>query len=171
MPETKDLIIKLDNKLIDVFDAGTTYIQRQGIIPLNTLIMATEVLFWTSAIVLNKGSLFMWVLVVLGAITLFMSFLRWQHAVGYWENYRKMMQLNANVVSNRDSHLFRIFNLFMMSFFSVMAILSQDWSGLLGPITLTCMFYLGCCLYLGPGDYAKNRKPNLSTRDLINNAG
>ncbi len=39
---------KIDNWVIEQFDKGTTLLQKKGWLPLNTLIMGIECLFWAS---------------------------------------------------------------------------------------------------------------------------
>jgi hypothetical protein len=158
-------IATTDNKIIEMFDKGTTLIQQRGWLPLNTLIMGTECLFWSTVLAhtVTKGSGWSYINIGLAAICLTLSFSRWKDAQGYWKNYRKCLELNAKVLYSRDKQLIirmailLIFTPFLLSDMTVFDLISMT-----SDITLISGVYLSCCRYLGPGDYARERSLSLS---------
>jgi hypothetical protein len=155
---------KWDNWIIEQFDKGTTLLQKKGIIPLNTLIMISECLFWGSLIAHghipnNAPDL---IFVVFVGIFLFAAYYRWQKAVGYWENQRKTQDLNAQVLSEREkSFVLRFITVVTFTPILVLELIVLDFIGAIGSITLITNGYLRCCRYMGPGDYARERKTSV----------
>lgn len=49
------MLNSVDAKVIALFDRCTTAMQRRGILPLNTLIMGVELLFWSTCVLRNTG--------------------------------------------------------------------------------------------------------------------
>src|SRR6266436_807221 len=105
--------MKVDDIIIEAFDKGTTFLQKRGILPLNTLIMGTGCLFWSLLIVSSTGwSLY--AVSAIGALALYGEFNTWSNAANYWENQRKTQELNARVLLNREiGYLYRLLCLFV----------------------------------------------------------
>jgi hypothetical protein len=160
----KGKVIALDNKIIEVFDKGTTFIQRRGLLPLNTLIMGTECLFWSALITrsINHDDWGKYILGAASAICMSMSFLKWKNAHQYWENHRKTQELNATVLLARDDLISRMVAILIFVPFLLIEIPGLDLIGATISVTLIIMCYLRCCHYLGPGDYARQRRISLS---------
>lgn len=148
----------IDNKLIELHDKTTSWIQRRGIIPLNTIIMGANVLFWSTSIMVLKEYPIIWLVVAISGISMVMGFFRWQSDNGYWEDHRKTMRLNAEVAYNRDNWKFRVAVLCSSSFFVVSDLIQGELLGASVQVLLVILHYLTCCTYLGPGNYAKKRK-------------
>lgn len=161
MATITELLSKTDSAIIGAYDKGTTFLQKRGIIPLNTVIMANHTLFWTSIVAANRDHNIMWFFAVLAAVFMFLSYNRWQRAIGYWENARKMMELNARVIVVRGNWWPRLIGLTVMLLLAVTEIMHNNLIGLVGSLTVICINYLDCCTYLGPGDYAKNRQSKM----------
>ena len=153
--------MKIDNFIIETFDKGTTYLQKRGILPLNTLIMGTGCLFWSLLIVGSTGwSLY--AVSAIGALALYGEFNTWSDAANYWENQRKTQELNARVLLNRESgYLFRLFSLFLFIPLGLFELSALVIAAAITSILVIIMGYLRCCRYLGPGDYARQRKASL----------
>jgi hypothetical protein len=155
------MIKRFDIRIIELIDRCTTAMQRRGMLPLNTLIMGNECLFWTTGIAATRG--FDWFLYLLAAVSLSMGFVRWRNAHGYWESYRKAQELNARVLRVRDYWHLRL----SVACFALVMVLLIDlpiWRlmGILNSVTLVFMMYLNCCRYLGPGDFAREKRESLS---------
>src|SRR5260370_21968681 len=94
---------KIDDCVIELFDRCTTVVQRRAWLPLNTLIMGTECLFWS---LVALGVAWWWMPMI--ALGLCMAFARWRDAHGYWENHRKAQELNAKVLLARSERGWRM---------------------------------------------------------------
>jgi|SRR5882672_5950785 len=89
---------RIDNWFIEQFDKGTTILQKKGWLPLNTLIMSTECTFWGGLVAVQKMDALGGLVICTTAVFLTVSFFTWKNAIGYWENHRKTLELNAQVL-------------------------------------------------------------------------
>jgi len=153
-----DKITKADNCIIGLFDRATTAIQRRGWLPLNTLIMANECLFWATAFVTNADGMWIVVICIVAGPSLYFAHERWKNANGYWESARKIQELNAQVVYIRSFVMVRA--PMVASMLPVMSAniftMSLVWA--VNGLALFGMMYLSCCCFIGPGDFARKRQ-------------
>lgn len=167
-----NLLRKIDDKIIDLFDGITTKIQKKGLIPLNTLIMGFKVIFFGS--IMSRQNTFGILdifLLILCAGCLVVAYFAWADAIGYWENHRKTLSLNARVLLHRERNLvlryaitigfipLTIIELIHMATSPASAI--SDATLVISDITLISIGYLECCRYIGPGEYSRKRKSSL----------
>ena len=156
----------LDDKIINLFDGVTTKIQKKGLLPLNTLKMGNDCVFWAAAGILNVE--YQWIrllLVAMAGIGLAGAFLKWKDAIGYWEDNRKTTRLNTLVLrcrTNTASKIWRIFWLPVLMLYMTVAIMSFDIRFLVNTLAGVGFLYLDCCKFIGPSDYAKDRIVSLS---------
>src|SRR4029077_8917449 len=157
-----DKITKADNCIIGLFDRATTAVQRRVWLPLNTLIMANDCLFWATAFVTNSDSLWIVVTCLFAGPSLYFAYERWKNANRYWENCRKTQSLNAQVVYIRSFVMVRapmvasMLPVMSASIFTMSLVWAVNGLALLG------MMYLNCCCFIGPGDFARRRQEILS---------
>ena len=149
------MIKRFDIRIIELIDRCTTAMQRRGMLPLNTLIMGTECLFWS---VVAVGVPWWWMPLVV--LSLCSGYAKWRNAHGYWENHRKAQELNAWVLLARDRWDNR-------AAVNMLVVLTAPlfWDNLrhvISGVTLVGMMYLRCCRYLGPGDFARERRVSMS---------
>lgn len=160
------IVIKADEKLIDILDTGTTFIQRRGWVPLNTLNMGANVVFWASAIVTamrDPQSPFMYIIVLLAGLSLCQSYNAWQKAIGYWENYRLTLQLNAEVLLHREHIALRVsISIISLGVIILELLTSRNIMPLIEFTALIFQWYLQCCKFIGPGDFARKRQESIS---------
>ncbi len=153
---------KIDNWIIEIFDKGTTLIQKKGWIPLNTLIMGVSCLFWSLLIVDSKGPAF-YVLSALGGLSLTGEYFTWKNAIGYWENQRKTLELNARVLLMRESSpALRLTSLIIFLPLSICEFILGSYISCASSLIIIVMGYIRCCRYMGPGDYARERQTKMS---------
>jgi hypothetical protein len=154
----------IDDHIIALFDRATTAMQRRGWLPLNTLIMAAECLIWAALAIPTGRGLFDWYMILLAAVSLSLSFANWRNAHGYWEDHRKAQHLNALVVVLR--YFWRIRSGIACALGASYAIqiyaIGWDPLSLIGGAGVFCLLYLKCCRYLGPGDFARERRESFS---------
>ncbi len=156
------MIRKADNFIIETFDKGTTFIQRRGILPLNTLLMGASCLFWSSNV---AAAGFGWAtpfIIGVGAMGLYYDYKKWKDDYGYWLNQRKTLFLNAVVAMEREYISIRLLTISTFIPLMLVFIYVLYLSNLISCLTLIVWAYLKCCHYLGPGDYAKQRQTKLS---------
>jgi hypothetical protein len=153
-------MLKIDNKTIELFDKLTTVLQKRGWLPLNTLIMGTECLFWTLLVVGTTGT-FLIAMAAFAALSLATAFYNWKEANGYWENHRKTQQLNAVVVLHREQWKWRLFAACFFLPLLVFEVITFAWNPFGTGILVLFLGYLRCCKYLGPGKFAREKKVNL----------
>src|SRR5215813_10471327 len=108
-----NLIKEGDAKLIELTEGVTTELQLRGIIPLNTLRLAVDIVFylsWIVTIVITIPNIFILtpvlVIAILGMIAAYKS---WVFGSGYWNDKNKTAILNAHVMLNRDRLGWRVF--------------------------------------------------------------
>src|SRR5258706_8789930 len=153
---------KIDNWVIEQFDKGTTLLQKKGWLPLNTLIMGTECLFWSLLVVGSSGWTF-YVISAIGALQLVVGFNSWKDAVGYWENQRKTLKLNAKVLVHRESGpIYRWLCLWVFIPLAILEFITLSFTTVTTSLLVITMAYLRCCRYMGPGDYARQRQTKVS---------
>ena len=152
-----------DGRIVALFDSVMGTLQRRGWLPLHTAIMAVQCVFWSSSMA-NWANTPLWILLfaplfLLAAYCLAIEFRRWRDAHGYWDDYRKTQRLNAYALANRDKWPMRM--TMVMACFSVAAILMEIavWVNVIAFIAVA---YLPCCRYVGPGDFARERRDSLS---------
>src|ERR1700719_83921 len=138
----KGKIVGADNKIIELFDKGTTLIQKRGLLPLNTLIMGTECLFWSVLVArsINDNGMGKYIITAAGAICITAAFLRWKDAHQYWENHRKTQELNAKVLLERDYIMLRMIAILIFMPILIVEVLVLD---LLGGTSSIAIIVLG----------------------------
>lgn len=154
---------KIDNWFIEQFDKGTTIIQKKGWLPLNTLIMGAECLFWGGLVAVQKMNALGGLIICSAAVFLTVSFFTWKNAIGYWENHRKTLELNARVLLWREENVkLRYFTLGLFVPFTILNAIELDLIGTTSDLAILAVQWLRCCKYLGPGNYARQQQTKLS---------
>jgi hypothetical protein len=157
-------LIKGDVKLVITVDGWTTYIQRKGWAPLNTIKMLGDCLFWGSLSYSSMDGFLVYFIVPVGGLAMWASHRKWSEDTGYWENARKTQKLNAEVWAVRLNAInWRILVYATMGPIAIMDIITFDYSRIVSSFGVVLVNYLTCCLYLGPGDYAKDKKESLAS--------
>lgn len=155
-----------DAWVIDKFDKAATTIQKRGWVPLNTLIMGGECLTWPAwSVYLYKIEPLPIGLITTGwaGVILYIAFNEWKDAHGYWENHRKTMNLNARVLHTREHKKLRMFIVIVLLLISVIELISSQIEYMIITTGWITVAYLKCCRYIGPGEYAKQRKETYSS--------
>src|SRR5258706_5459410 len=154
---------KIDNWVIEQFDKGTTLLQKKGWLPLNTLIMGTECLFWVSLLSIQDFKTgFAYLATAWTAISLSVSFHTWKENANYWENHRKTLALNAEVLLVREAWHLRLTLNIPIFILLIFFIIIFDLKAIIFDSAAICLQYLACCRYMGPGDYARERQTKMS---------
>jgi hypothetical protein len=158
------ILHKIDTFLIEQLDKITTKAQRKGLVPMNTMVMFNEILFW-GCFIINRNfknlEPFDYVILILTPLALYFAYDKWQDAVGYWENHRKTLHLNSLVQLERENCKLRILVVFtfvpIMLIHLVFGLYIMD----LNALALITLGYIKCCRYMGPGEYSRQRKEKL----------
>jgi hypothetical protein len=147
---------RLDAILIARFDAGTTWLQRRGGVPLNHVVMADTCLFWALGFTTTSAKVF---IALFAAMGLAASYARWSGDNGYQENARKALACNARSLWFRERMLPVRLVLGAVFFLFLLAnIVTADILVALHSISFICLLWLDCCRYLGPGDFAREKR-------------
>jgi hypothetical protein len=147
----------VDSRAVELLDRCTAAMQRRGLLPLNTLVMAAECLFWASGLsLLPLDYPLGWAGCVMAGIYLNIAFARWRAAQGYWESRSKTLHLNAMAALEREQYW--RWRLFFACVSAAWQIFLADAMCLTNCVAFIGLMYLRCCRYLGPGEFDRDRK-------------
>lgn len=168
------MISKIDQYLMDKMDQLLAWAQKRHAVNLAHVRFLPWVFVWfvqvlAEIIRFNFIVASAWFL-LWGTYTL-ISYAAWKDEKDYVDNYRKTLSLNANVLSFREFTFgLRYFSLIFSSFVvgtDIGIILIHHYSmssflQTLGWLGIVSSYYISTAFFLGPGEFAKEKKEELS---------